>query len=53
MPKSSKRSKLTKKVIYILIFPNGKINVGSDLTDDICYFGSANAEVVALDFMPN
>ena len=50
MPKSSKRRKLPKKVIYKLTYPNGKIYVGSDLTDDICYFGSANAEIVALDF---
>jgi hypothetical protein len=50
MPKSSKRSKPPKKVIYKLTYPNGKIYVGSDLTDDICYFGSANAELIALDF---
>ncbi len=39
-----------KKVIYKLTYPNGKIYVGSDLTDDICYFGSANPEIIAKDF---
>ena len=28
------------KVIYKITWPNGKIYVGSDLTDDIDYFGS-------------
>jgi hypothetical protein len=46
----SKRNNRLKKVIYKLTYPNGKIYVGSDLTDDICYFGSANAEIIAQDF---
>jgi putative N-acetylmannosamine-6-phosphate epimerase len=50
MPKSSKRSKRQMKVIYKVIYPNRKIYVGSDLTDDICYVGSPNAEIIARDF---
>jgi hypothetical protein len=38
------------KVVYKVTFPNGKIYVGSDMTDDICYFGSADGERVARDF---
>jgi len=50
MPNLHQRSKLPKKVIYKVTFPNGKSYVGSDLTDDICYFGSVNPELVAQDF---
>jgi len=46
----AKRKIRLKKVIYKLTYPNGKIYVGSDLTDDICYFGSANPDIVAKDF---
>jgi hypothetical protein len=28
------------KIIYKITYPNGKIYVGSDLTDSINYFGS-------------
>jgi hypothetical protein len=45
-----KRKALLKKVVYKLTYPNGKIYVGSDLTDDICYFGSANPDLIAQDF---
>lgn len=38
------------KVVYKLTWPNGKIYVGSDLTDTITYFGSLSAELVAADF---
>ena len=38
------------KVIYKITYPNGKIYVGQDVTDDINYFGSANAELIARDF---
>ncbi len=38
------------KVIYKIIYPNGKIYVGQDLTDNINYFGSANHELIANDF---
>lgn len=38
------------QVVYKVTYPNGKIYVGSDLTDDICYFGSANPNIVAKDF---
>ena len=33
-----------------VIYPNGKIYVGMDLTDCINYFGSANSAVIAADF---
>ena len=39
-----------KKVIYKITFPNGKIYVGSDLTDDIRYFGTPKRELVVRDF---
>jgi hypothetical protein len=38
------------KVVYKITYPNGKIYVGSDLTDNINYFGSANAAIIAADF---
>lgn len=38
------------KVIYKITYPNGKIYVGSDLTDDPNYFGSANSELIRKDF---
>jgi hypothetical protein len=39
-------------IVYKITYPNGKIYVGSDTTDDICYFGSADAALVGLDFSP-
>jgi len=38
------------KVIYKITYPNGKINVGQDRTDSINYFGSANDNLIAIDF---
>jgi hypothetical protein len=38
------------KVIYKITYPNGKIYIGQDVTDDINYFGSANSEHIAKDF---
>ena len=38
------------KVVYKITYPNGKVYVGMDLTDDINYFGSANSDVIARDF---
>jgi hypothetical protein len=43
-------STLTPRVICKVTYPNGKIYVGQDITNDICYFGSANSDVVARDF---
>jgi putative N-acetylmannosamine-6-phosphate epimerase len=37
-------------VVYKTTYPNGKIYVGSDMTDDIRYFGSASPKLIALDF---
>lgn len=39
-----------RKVIYKITYPNGKIYVGQDLTDNINYFGSASADLIAADF---
>lgn len=39
-------------VVYKITYPNKKIYVGSDMTDDIRYFGSANAKHVGHDFTP-
>ncbi len=38
------------KVIYKIVYPNGKIYVGMDLTDSINYFGSASSKIIAKDF---
>ena len=36
--------------IYKITWPNGKIYIGSDLTDTICYFGSPNRQLIEADF---
>lgn len=38
------------KVIFRITWPNGKIYVGSDLTDCVSYFGSPNRHVIEADF---
>jgi len=38
------------KIIYKVIWPNGKIYIGSDLTDTISYFGSPDSALIAADF---
>lgn len=38
------------KIIYKITYPNGKIYVGSDLTDSINYFGSADSSLIQKDF---
>jgi hypothetical protein len=38
------------KVIYKVTWPNGKIYIGSDLTDSITYFGSPNKRLIEVDF---
>jgi hypothetical protein len=40
------------KVIYKIIYPNGKIYVGQDVTGSIAYFGSPNSKLIAADFAP-
>ncbi|WP_448247233.1 hypothetical protein [Thalassotalea agariperforans] len=40
----------TRKVIYRITYPNGKIYIGKDLTDSINYFGSAESKRIAKDF---
>lgn len=39
------------KVIYKITYPNGKIYIGKDLTDDINYFGSADSQSIAKEFL--
>lgn len=39
-----------RKVVYKITYPNGKIYVGSDVTDTLTYFGSVSDKVVAADF---
>ena len=41
---------MTKKVIYKITYPNGKIYIGKDLTNTLNYFGSANSALIAADF---
>jgi hypothetical protein len=38
------------KVVYKITYPNGKIYVGSDVTDSANYFGSASSELIRKDF---
>ena len=38
------------KVIYKITYPNGKIYIGKDLTNNINYFGSADSKLIAQDF---
>jgi hypothetical protein len=38
------------KVIYKITYPNGKIYIGQDITDNINYFGSADAKLIEADF---
>lgn len=38
------------KVIYKITYPNGKIYIGQDITDDIRYFGSVNRDLIEKDF---
>jgi len=38
------------KVVYKITYPNGKIYVGSDVTDSPNYFGSASNELIRQDF---
>lgn len=38
------------KVVYKITYPNGKIYIGKDLTDNINYFGSADHRLIAADF---
>lgn len=46
------RDGLVRKVIYKITCPNGKIYIGKDTTDSINYFGSANSDLIAQDFIP-
>ncbi len=39
-----------QSVIYRITYPNGKIYVGQDRTNDINYFGSASSALIAKDF---
>jgi hypothetical protein len=36
--------------IYKITYPNGKIYIGQDRTNDINYFGSADSRTIAADF---
>lgn len=38
------------KIVYKITYPNGKIYVGKDLTDNITYFGSPDPQLIAADF---
>lgn len=40
------------KVIYKITYPNGKIYIGKDLTNNPVYFGSINPALVLADFTP-
>lgn len=36
--------------MYKIVYPNGKIYVGQDRTNNINYFGSADPDLIARDF---
>lgn len=38
------------KVVYKITWPNGKVYVGSDLTDSIVYFGSPDERLIEADY---
>lgn len=38
------------KIIYKITYPNGKIYIGKDLTNNINYFGSADVNLIEKDF---
>lgn len=38
------------KIIYKISYPNGKIYIGKDFTDNINYFGSASSKLIEKDF---
>jgi hypothetical protein len=38
------------KVVYEITYPNGKIYVGSDMTDSPNYFGHASNDLIRHDF---
>lgn len=37
-------------VVHKIAYPNGKICIGQDRTDDIRYFGSPNPDIIEKDF---
>lgn len=39
-----------RKVVFKITYPNGKIYVGKDLTNNIRYFGSPNTKLISSDF---
>ena len=39
-----------RSVIYKITYPNGKIYIGKDHTNNITYFGSAHAPLIEFDF---
>jgi hypothetical protein len=43
---------MAMKVVYKIIYPNGKIYIGKDLTGSINYFGSACDALIEKDFPP-
>lgn len=38
------------KVVYKITYPNGKIYIGQDVTNDINYYGSPNKKLLEQDF---
>lgn len=38
--------------VFKITYPNGKIYVGSDMTDTLTYFGSVNSRLIEQDFSP-
>ena len=47
---SSTQKPEAPKVIYKIIYPNGKIYIGKDLTNTLNYFGSADSRYIEKDY---
>ena len=51
-PLMIKNENQQRKVVYKITYPNGKIYIGQDITDDINYFGSPDKKLLEIDYTP-
>lgn len=50
MAQRRQKRRLRVGVIYKITYPNGKIYIGQDRTNDVNYFGSADSFTISKDF---
>lgn len=50
MKQQKKPKRIAVGLIYKMHYPNGKIYIGQDRTNDIGYFGSVKRELIKADF---